>query len=44
MDLTNKNNTQGNREAIKVHPVKKNILKFLNWLSKGQKEETICKS
>ena len=44
MDLKNKNINQDNREAIKIHPVKKNILRFLNWLSKGQKGETICKS
>jgi len=44
MDLTNKNISQDNREEIKVHPVKKPFLKLLNWLSKGQKGQTICKS
>ncbi len=44
MDLTDKNINQDNREAIKVNPVKKNIFKFLNWISKGQKGQTLCKA
>jgi len=44
MDLTGKDINKDNRKAIKIYPVKKNLLKFLNWLSKGQKGQTICKS
>jgi len=44
MDLTDNDIKQDNREAIKVHPVKKNLFKLLNWLSKRQKGQTFCKS
>jgi len=44
MDLKNNNIKQDNREAAKVHPVKDRLLKFLKWLSKGQKGNTVCKS
>jgi hypothetical protein len=44
MDLTNKDIKKENLEAAKVHPVKNRLLKFLKWLSKGQKGKILCKS
>jgi len=44
MDLKNNYINQNNREAAKMHPVKNYLLKFLKWLSKGQKGKTVCKS
>jgi hypothetical protein len=44
MDLKNKELEKNVIKPVKPHPVEGKLMRFLKWLSKGQKDRIACKS